>query len=323
MVDKSLLRTNYKELIQKINTLENDLKVLDDTELKAKTTYLTNFLKKEKNFEPIIAESFALVRESSRRCLGLRHYDVQLLGGLVLNDGKIAEMKTGEGKTIVATLPAYLNSLNKKSVQIITVNDYLFKRDYNSVREIYQTLGINVGYIQENFSESKRQKNYKSDITYVTNSELGFDYLRDNLAYNKKNLRLPEFNYCIIDEIDSVLIDEAQTPLIMSRSIKTSIQKYLIAKQVIKYLRINKDFQVDEKKGIVILREEGISIIKQLLKTNDLYDLENPWIPYILNALKAQTLFLINVHYIIEKIQIVIVDDLTVQISQDRKGGDG
>ena len=318
-----LLKTNYTELIQKINALEDSIKLLTDHELADKTIKFKKILKEKNNLSSIVADAFALVRETSRRKLGLRHYDVQLIGGLVLNDGKIAEMQTGEGKTIVATLPAYLNALTEKSVQIVTVNDYLAKRDYNSTREIYNTLGLNIGVIQESFSEYERQKNYNTNITYVTNSELGFDYLRDNLTFSLENVRLPKFNFCIIDEIDSILIDESQTPLIMSTSIETSVTKYLVAAQIVKYLQVNKDFQIDEKKQIVILTDQGIAIIKKILKINNLYDINDPWIPYILNAIKAQSLFFQNINYIIENNQVIIVDEFTGRISPDRKWSEG
>ena len=323
LLKQNLRNADYSTLVKQINGLEENIKLLTDSELKEKTRVLEKTFKQNKNLKPIIAESFALVRESSRRRLGLRHYDVQLLGGLVLNEGKIAEMQTGEGKTIVATLPAYLNALTKRNVQIVTVNDYLAKRDYNSTNEIFSTLGLNTGLIQENFSEYQRQQNYNANITYVTNSELGFDYLRDNLTFSKTSVRLPKFNFCIIDEIDSILIDEAQTPLIMSSPIETSVDKYLIAAQVVKYLEVNKDFQIDEKNGTVLLTEEGASSAKKILKIDNLYDLNNAWIPYLLNAIKAQSLFLPNIHYIIENNQVIIVDEFTGRISPDRKWSDG
>ena len=320
---RNFLQNDYKNLITKINLLEDNVKLLSDDELKTKTIKLEKIFEEKNDLKTIIADAFALVRETSRRRLGLRHYDVQLLGGLVLNDGKIAEMQTGEGKTLVATLPAYLNALTKQSVQIVTVNDYLAKRDYNSTSEIYNTLGLRTGFIQENFSEYKRQKNYSANVTYVTNSELGFDYLRDNLTFALESVQLPNFNFCIIDEIDSVLIDEAQTSLIMSSPIETSVNKYLVAAQVVKYLEVNQDFQVDEKNGSVILTEEGTLNVKQILKVGNLYALNDPWIPYILNAIKAQALFFPNIHYIIEDNQVIIVDEFTGRISPDRKWSEG
>jgi preprotein translocase subunit SecA len=249
---KNLLQKNsnideYQVLVNEINLLESNLKLLTDTELRTKSIQLQNKYKKDLNLNAIISESFALTREASIRTLGLRHFDVQLIGGLVLNSGKIAEMKTGEGKTLVATLPAYLNGLTKKGVHIVTVNDYLANRDQVSMGQVYRFLGLNTGLIQENMNIFERQKNYDADITYVTNNELGFDYLRDNMALNISNVVLRPFNYCIVDEVDSVLIDEAQTPLIISNAIETSIDKYIIAAEVTDYLEINVHFKVDEK----------------------------------------------------------------------------
>ena len=199
------------------------MQTLTDYELRAKTFELKNRYKKEQDLTSIISESFALTREASLRTLGLRHFDVQLLGGLVLNDGKIAEMRTGEGKTLVATLPAYLNAITENGVHIVTVNDYLASRDQISMGQIYRFLGLSTGLIQENMTVKERQQNYDADITYVTNSELGFDYLRDNMALNLKEVVLRPFNYCIVDEVDSILIDEAQMPLIISSTVNTFI----------------------------------------------------------------------------------------------------
>ena len=230
---KSSIATEYQELVNEINSLESEFKLLTDTEIRTKSNQLRKRYQNQPNLNLITAEAFALTREASLRTLGLRHYDVQLLGGLVLNSGKIAEMRTGEGKTLVATLPAYLNGLTKKGVHIVTVNDYLASRDQLSMGQIYRFLGLNTGLIQEDMEVIERQKNYDADITYVTNSELGFDYLRDNMALNINDVVLRPFNYCIVDEVDSVLIDEAQTPLIISNSVKTSIDKYIITAEII------------------------------------------------------------------------------------------
>ena len=211
----------YQNLIHQINILENELKLLTDSDLRAKSLKLEKQYQESQNLDSLIAESFALTREASKRTLGLRHYDVQLIGGLVLNDQKIAEMKTGEGKTLVATLPAALNALTKKGVHIVTVNDYLANRDQVSMGQIYRFLGLSTGLIQEGMTKSDRRKNYSADITYVTNYEVTFDFLRDNMALNLNDLVLRPFYYCIVDEVDSVLIDEAQTPLIISDNIPT------------------------------------------------------------------------------------------------------
>lgn len=245
---KSSIATEYQILVNEINALESEFKLLTDAEIRTKSNQLRKRYQNQPNLNLITAEAFALTREASLRTLGLRHYDVQLLGGLVLNSNKIAEMRTGEGKTLVATLPAYLNGLTKKGVHIVTVNDYLASRDQLSMGQIYRFLGLNTGLIQEDMEVMERQKNYDADITYVTNSELGFDYLRDNMALNINDVVLRPFNYCIVDEVDSVLIDEAQTPLIISNSVKTSIDKYIITAEIIDYLEVNVHFKVDEKK---------------------------------------------------------------------------
>ena len=323
LLNRNSIVTSYTSLINKINGFENSLKTLTDSELRSETFELKQHYQNEKDFSNNIAKSFAVVREASFRTLGLRHFDVQLLGGLVLNDGKIAEMKTGEGKTLVATLPAYLNSLGEKGVHIVTVNDYLASRDQISMGQIYRFLGLNTGLIQENMSAIDRQQNYKADITYVTNNELGFDYLRDNMALNVKDVVLRPFNYCIVDEVDSILIDEAQTPLIISSPVETLLEKYIIAAEITEYLEVNVHFKIDEKNKNIILTEQGTQQIEEILNIKDLYDLKDPWIPYIINAIKANTLFFRNVDYIVQNNQIIIVDQFTGRIMPDRRWSEG
>jgi len=237
------INNRYKNLINNINELENDFKRLTDTELRAKNFQLQSEYKETQSLDGLIAKSFALTREVSVRTLGLRHFDVQLLAGLVLNDNKITEMNTGEGKTLVATLSANLNALTKEGVHIITVNDYLANRDQVSMGQIYRFLGFDTGLIQTNMTSAERKVNYQADITYVTNSELTFDYLRDNSTTSVNNvvLRPQPFNYGIIDEVDSVLIDEAQTPLIIATTVAKSSQdgKYPTALDIIGYLEVN------------------------------------------------------------------------------------
>jgi preprotein translocase subunit SecA len=320
---KSSLVNKYQSLISKINTFEDELKTLTDSELRAKSFKLKKQYESDKNLDSLIAESFALTREASLRTLGLRHFDVQLLGGLVLNDKKIAEMKTGEGKTLVATLPASLNAITKKGVHIVTVNDYLANRDQVSMGQIYRFLGLDTGLIQDGMSTSERRENYNADITYVTNYEVTFDFLRDNMALNLTDVVLRPFNYCIIDEVDSILIDEAQTPLIISNSIPTPIEKYIVAAEISDYLELNSHYKVDEKNKNVILTEEGSKQIEKILSIQDLYDPRDPWIPYILNALKANALYFNNVHYIVQNNRIIIVDEFTGRIMPDRRWGDG
>jgi preprotein translocase subunit SecA len=313
----------YQNLISQINILEDELKTLTDSELRAKSFKLKKQYEANPNLDLLIAESFALTREASVRTLGLRHFDVQLIGGLVLNDKKIAEMKTGEGKTLVATLPAFLNALTNKGVHIVTVNDYLANRDQVSMGQIYRFLGLDTGLIQDGMPTFERKKNYNADITYVTNYEVTFDFLRDNMALNLSDVVLRPFNYCIIDEVDSILIDEAQTPLIISNNIQTPVEKYIIAAEIIDYLELNTHYKVDEKNKNVILTEEGSKQIETILSIQDLYDPRDPWIPYIINALKANALYFNNVHYIVQNNRIIIVDEFTGRIMPDRRWGDG
>jgi preprotein translocase subunit SecA len=316
-------RNKYQTLVNEINLIEDSFKALTDSELRAKNFQLKQQYKDTQDLSPLIAQSFALTREASLRTLGLRHFDVQLIGGLVLNNQKIAEMKTGEGKTLVATLPACLNALTNKGVHIVTVNDYLASRDQVSMSQIYKFLGFDTGLIQNDMTSFERKKNYNADITYVTNYELTFDFLRDNMALNLTDVVLRPFNYCIIDEVDSILIDEAQTPLIISNNIETPVDKYIIAAEITNYLTLNIHYKVDEKNKNVILTDQGSKQIEQILQIQDLYDVRDPWIPYVINAIKANSLFFNNVHYIVQNDRIVIVDEFTGRIMPDRRWGDG
>jgi preprotein translocase subunit SecA len=314
----------YQSLINDINELEKDFRYLTDVELRTQSFKLQSEYKHTQNLSALITRSFALTREASVRTLGLRHFDVQLMGGLVLNSNKIAEMKTGEGKTLVATLPASLNALTKKGVHIVTVNDYLANRDQVSMGQIYRFLGFDTGLIQAGMTQTERQENYQSDITYVTNYELTFDYLRDNTTLNTKDIVLPPFNYCIIDEVDSILIDEAQTPIILADTSKdTSVEKFVIASEITNYLEFNTHYKVDEKNKNVTLTELGSQQVEKIIQTQDLYNPRDPWIPYIINALRANSLFFNNIHYIIQSSRIVIVDEFTGRIMPDRRWGDG
>lgn len=316
--------TKYQTLITEINNIENKYKTLTNNELRTCIFALQKEYKKKENLGNLIIRSFGLTREASKRTLGLRHFDVQLLGGLVLNDNSIAEMKTGEGKTLVATLPTTLNAISKKGVHIITVNNYLANRDQVSMGQIYRFLGFDTGLISEGMSIDQRKENYRADITYVTNYELSFDFLRDNIAVNTSEIVLRPLNYCIIDEVDSILIDEAQTPIILADSeSETSIEKYIIASEIINYLELNKDYEVDEKNKNIILTEKGNIKIEEIIQVQNLFDPKNPWIPYIINALKANCLFFENVQYIIQNDRIVIVDEFTGRIMPDRRWGEG
>jgi len=245
----------------------------------------------------LIPESFSLVREAAKRVLGERHYDAQLAGGIILNNGKIAEMKTGEGKTLVSTLPAYLNSLSGKGVHIVTVNDYLAKRDSEWMGRVFNFLGVSTGCIISELDESERQKNYKCDITYATNNELGFDYLRDNMKYGLDEMVQREHNYCIVDEVDSILIDESRTPLIISGRSEDKSNEYILSKKLISQLK-KEDYEIDEKDKNAILTDMGIDKIEKFsaqagaLKNNNFYDPENLNLVHNINqAIKANFLF--------------------------------
>jgi preprotein translocase subunit SecA len=270
--------------------------------------------------DKVIKEWFALVQEVSNRKIGLKHFDTQLLGGLFLHQGNIVEMKTGEGKTLASTLAISLNALTKKGVHVVTVNDYLAERDQKWMGKIYSGLGLTSGLVKSNSNKDEKRKSYKSDITYVTNSELVFDYLRDCSAYYKNEIVQPTFNYCIIDEIDSILIDEARTPLILSEpGDSLNIPKLWIAKNVIKSLEKENDFEIDEKRRDIFLTEKGDKKVRELLRIKNLYDKKSPWILEILNALKAQYLFKLNKDYIVLNNKIVIIDEFTGRIMSDRR----
>ncbi len=313
----------YQPDIVEINLLEEDFQALSDRDLQAKTGEFKQRLEKGASLDDLLPEAFAAVREASRRVLGLRHFDVQMLGGMILHDGQIAEMKTGEGKTLVSTLPAYLNALTGKGVHAITVNDYLARRDAEWMGQIHRFLDLSVGLIQQSMSPLERQKNYACDITYATNSEIGFDYLRDNMATSMEEVVQRPFNYCVIDEVDSVLIDEARTPLIISGQVERPTEKYIQASDVAAELKPEEHYEVDEKARNVILSDEGFVLAEELLKVTDLYDPEDPWAHYIFNAIKAKELFIKDVNYIIREDEIVIVDEFTGRVMPGRRWSDG
>ncbi|MEO0928649.1 MAG: preprotein translocase subunit SecA [Cyanobacteria bacterium J06643_13] len=334
----------FQPLVAEVNLIEEDIKDLSDEDLKAKTGEFREQLAKAKSddetkeiLEDILPEAFAVVREAAIRVLGMRHYDVQLLGGIVLHKGQIAEMKTGEGKTLVCTLPAYLNGLTGKGVHVVTVNDYLARRDAEWMGQVHRFLGLSVGLIQSGMSPGERRKNYACDITYTTNSELGFDYLRDNMAVSMEEVVQRPFNYCVIDEVDSVLIDEARTPLIISGQVERPTEKYLQAAQVAAQLipqiedydeEVNGeegvgDYEVDEKARNILMTDEGYAHAERTLGVTDLFDPENPWAHYISNAIKAKELFTKDVNYMVRNDEIVIVDEFTGRVLAGRRWSDG
>ena len=313
-------------IVEHINALEPEFSALTDEQLKAKTIEFkeilskrqtSNDIKKDRELEKqaldaILPEAFATVREAGKRVLNMRHFDVQLLGGIFLHEGQIAEMRTGEGKTLVATLPAYLNALTGKGVHIVTVNDYLAQRDSEWMGKIFKFLGLSVGVILSGMNdyddfERKRQA-YLCDITYGTNNEFGFDYLRDNMANAIQQRVQRPYNYAIIDEVDSILIDEARTPLIISGRLDKSAELYRTMAAVAPQLEKIKHYEVDEKNKNVILTEEGIDNAQEILEIPDLFDINNQYAHHLLQALKAKELFHLNTDYVIKNGEVLIVD---------------
>ena len=331
----------YYPIVSDVNILEEDLVGFSDDQLRSRTNEFKEILGKIPTFEKqlsclddLLPEAFGIVREASKRVLGMRHFDVQLIGGMVLHEGQIAEMKTGEGKTLVATLPSYLNALTGRGVHVVTVNDYLARRDAEWMGQIHRFLGLSVGLVQQSMSPIERKKNYECDITYATNSELGFDYLRDNMAADKSEIVQRDFQFCVIDEVDSILIDEARTPLIISGQVERPQEKYQKAAEVVQKLKraldVSKDgidpegdYEVDEKQRSCILTDEGFAKTEDLLKVKDLFDPKDPWAHYVTNALKAKELFIKDVNYIVRKDDAVIVDEFTGRVMPGRRWSDG
>jgi preprotein translocase subunit SecA len=306
-----------------INSLAPELAALSDRELQAKTGEFKQRLEQGEPLDDLLPEAFAVVREAATRVLGLRHYDVQMLGGMVLHRGEIAEMKTGEGKTLVATLPSYLNALSGKGVHVVTVNDYLARRDAEWMGQVHRFLGMSVGLIQNSMEPIERRKNYSCDITYATNSELGFDYLRDNMATSIEEVVQRPFNFCVIDEVDSILIDEARTPLIISGMVERPTEKYLGAVTIAAQMQPETHYEVDEKQRNVVMTDEGFELAENLLGVNDLFDQADPWAHYVFNALKAKELFLKDVNYIVRDGEVTIVDEFTGRVMPGRRWSDG
>jgi preprotein translocase subunit SecA len=308
-----------KKIISAIKIESKNLSEKTDDELKYQIEKIKNKVKKE-DLTNVIIDWFALVEEISFRQIGLRHFETQLLAGLLLNEGKIVEMKTGEGKTLASTLPVALNALLKKGVHVVTVNDYLAERDQKWMGKIYKGLGLSSGLVKSTSSLREKQKSYNADITYVTNSELVFDYLRDSSAYNLKEIVQRPFSFCVIDEIDSILIDEARTPLILSSfQATTNINKLYLSKAIANILQKDFHFQLDEKRREINLTENGYKEVKESLGKKTLYDPDDPWILEILNALKAKYLFKLNKDYIVLNNKIVIVDEFTGRVMEDRR----
>jgi len=334
-ISKFIKSGNKKELdrigkiVDQINLLEENIKKLDDKEFPEKTVKFKEEIQKGTSLDKILPEAFALIREASLRSRGERHFDVQIIGGVVLHENKIAEMRTGEGKTLTIALAAYLKALEGKGVHVVTVNDYLAKRDSLEMGKIFSFLGLTSGYINNDQNDDERKKNYDCDITYATNSELGFDYLRDNMKYSKEEMVQRGHHFAIVDEIDSCLIDEARTPLVISGAAEDKTNQYIAVDKVIKLLNKN-DFEVDEKDRNILLTNEGINHVESLfsnagvLKNNNFYDPENLDLVHFVNqALKANHLFKKDKDYLVKDNSIKIVDELTGRILEGRRFGDG
>ncbi len=327
--------------VEHINALEEEFSKYTDEQLKAKTQEFKNILAKrpvsndikrdreleKQALDSILPEAFATVREAGKRVLNMRHFDVQLLGGIFLHEGQIAEMRTGEGKTLVATLPAYLNALTGKGVHIVTVNDYLAQRDSEWMGKIFKFLGLSVGVILSGMNDyddfARKKAAYECDITYGTNNEFGFDYLRDNMATSVEQRVQRPYNYAIIDEVDSILIDEARTPLIISGRLDKSAELYRTMAAVAPQLEKNKHYEVDEKNKNVILTEEGIDKAQEILEIPDLFDINNQYAHHLLQALKAKELFHLNTDYVIKNGEVIIVDEFTGRLMDGRRWSDG
>ncbi|MEY3961970.1 MAG: hypothetical protein RLZ08_347, partial [Pseudomonadota bacterium] len=316
-------------LVQKINSLEPEIQKLSDQELKNKTQEFKKRIKNGENLNKILPEAFACVREASVRTIGQRHFDVQLLGGIILHQGNISEMKTGEGKTLVATLPAYLNSLTEKGVHVVTVNDYLAKRDSEWMSKIYNFLGVSVGCIINGIDDVSRKAQYECDITYGTNNEFGFDYLRDNMKYSLAEMVQRKHYFCIVDEVDSILIDEARTPLIISGPTEDNSSQYFLCNKLVNQLS-KEHYDIDEKDRSALLTEKGIDFIEDklkkinLLKGANFYDPQNLSIVHHINqSLKANMLFTKDKDYIVKDNQIYIIDEFTGRIMEGRRYSDG
>lgn len=318
------LLKKIQPIIDKINEFEPQIQALSDTQIGEKTTEFKNRLAKGETLDDILPEAFALVREASVRTLGLRHYDVQLIGGIALHRGTIAEMKTGEGKTLMSTLPAYLNALTGKGVHIVTVNDYLARRDAEWMAQVYDFLGLTVGVILHDMDSQERKQAYAADITYGTNNEFGFDYLRDNMKFDPQELAQGDLHFAIVDEVDSILIDEARTPLIISGPAEKSTHLYAQANTIIPAFKKETDYTLDEESKTVSLTEEGIAKGEELLNVDNLYDPANIELLHHLNqALKAHVIFKRDTDYIVKNGQVVIVDEFTGRLMTGRRYSEG
>jgi preprotein translocase subunit SecA len=321
--------TSIRKIVDKINSFEPAMQALDDAGLQAQTQLFRDRLNAGETLDDILPEAFATVREAAVRTLGMRHFDVQMVGGVVLHRGEIAEMATGEGKTLMATLPCYLNALEGKGVHVVTVNDYLARRDAEWMGTVYGFLGLTTGIIVPNLNELERRDAYNSDITYATNNELGFDYLRDNMKFDRQQMVHRTFNFGIVDEVDSILIDEARTPLIISGPTDDKSELYIRVNEVVLNLTED-DYEKDEKSKSINLTEDGTEHVERLLEEagllqgSNLYDIENTQVVHHVNqALKAIQMFRIDTDYIVKDDKVVIIDEFTGRMMDGRRWSDG
>ncbi|MBV8150273.1 MAG: preprotein translocase subunit SecA, partial [Candidatus Eremiobacteraeota bacterium] len=327
---KTLFDANEREIsrlrrtVERVSELEPQTSALSDEALAAKTSEFKGRLEAGETLDQLLPEAFAVVREAAKRTIGMRHFDVQIIGGQVLHEGKVAEMKTGEGKTLVATLPVYLNALTGRGVHLVTVNDYLAKRDAAWMGPVYEFLGLRVGVIQHDLQPPERREAYNSDVTYVTNNEVGFDYLRDNMAWQLEDMVQRELHYAIVDEVDSILIDEARTPLIISGQGHDATDLYAKFAQIVPRLSKDEDFTVDEKAHAVPITEQGVAKVEKMLGITNLYDQRNIELTHQLNAaLKAWNLFKREQQYIVKDGEVIIVDEFTGRLMHGRRYSDG
>ncbi len=313
-----------EKIAQKVNKFESETSILDDNSLQNKTTEFKERISKGETLDSLLPEAFAVVREAAKRTLGQRHYDVQLMGGAALHKGNIAEMKTGEGKTLVSTLPAYLNALSGKGVHVVTVNDYLAERDSEWMGRVHRFLGLKVGVILSNMSPTERREAYAADITYGTNNEFGFDYLRDNMAWTLTDCVQRGHNFAIVDEVDSILIDEARTPLIISGPADKATKWYVEFANIVNKLSKDTHYEIDVKKRTVGILEAGVTIVESTLGIDNLYEAVNtPMIGYLNNAIKAKELFKRDKDYVVMNGELLIVDEHTGRMLSGRRYSEG
>ena len=330
LISKFVPSKNVRELkriqpiVEAVGALEPTIQAMSDEELRAKTAEFRQRLEKGESMEDLLVEAFAVVREAGRRTVDMRHFDVQIVGGVVLHEGKIAEMKTGEGKTLVATLPVYLNALGGRGLHVVTVNDYLAQRDSEWMGKLYTFLGLTVGVIQNDMDDEDRRKAYRCDVTYGTNNEFGFDFLRDNMKFDIDDYVQRPHVYAIVDEVDSILIDEARTPLIISGPTEESTDKYYTIDRIIPRLKHDEDYTVEEKTRTVSLADEGVSRVEELLKVENLYDPRNiETLHHVHQGLKAHALFKLDVDYVVKDDEVIIVDEFTGRLMPGRRYSEG